>query len=341
MARRPLIRLVTAPALAGCSRPTVLTAAPAVQLPPRQLQRTRERVRRHAAPPPRPRPSWKPRPEQYTQTSRDQGPRDPDVRRREAARRPDPPGQRGRQGDRRQGAGRRDHHGLQQDRHRRRLRRHAGRRRPGVPRQARLRPAHRRRPRHRLERGPVERLRQPREQGRRRGDDLGAQAAVEQRQHRDDRRLLHGHQPDLRRRRQARRASRRSSRRCPAADVYRDVVASGGQIDSGFMPLWLGLVTATGLVPPAVGDHRPAVGDRRDGLAASVRRPRSPARPWSRRSPARSTAYDGPFYAERSPINVIDKVNVPTFLVAGEYDLFQRGTPLLFESCASAASRPR
>ncbi len=43
------------------------------------------------------------------------------------------------------------------------------------------------------------------------------------------------------------------------------------------------------------------------------------------------TAYDGPFYAERSPINVIDKVNVPTFLIAGEYDLFQRGTPLLFE----------
>ena len=35
----------------------------------------------------------------------------------------------------------------------------------------------------------------------------------------------------------------------PAADVYRDVVASGGQIDSGFMPLWLGLVTATSLQP--------------------------------------------------------------------------------------------
>ena len=29
---------------------------------------------------------------------------------------------------------------------------------------------------------------------------------------------------------------------------------------------------------------------------------------------------------------MIDKVNVPTFLVGGEYDLFQRGTPLLFES---------
>ena len=43
----------------------------------------------------------------------------------------------------------------------------------------------------------------------------------------------------------------------PAADVYRDVTASGGQIDSGFMPLWLGLVTATGLIPPAVGTSDP------------------------------------------------------------------------------------
>jgi uncharacterized protein len=44
------------------------------------------------------------------------------------------------------------------------------------------------------------------------------------------------------------------------------------------------------------------------------------------------TAYDGPFYAERSPINVISKVTVPTFLVSGEFDLFQRGTPLLYEN---------
>ena len=42
-------------------------------------------------------------------------------------------------------------------------------------------------------------------------------------------------------------------------------------------------------------------------------------------------AYDGQFYKDRSPINVIKQVKVPTFLVSGEYDLFQRGTPLLFE----------
>ena len=36
----------------------------------------------------------------------------------------------------------------------------------------------------------------------------------------------------------------------PAGDVYRDVVASGGQIDSGFMPLWLGLSPPPGWSRP-------------------------------------------------------------------------------------------
>ena len=117
----------------------------------------------------------------------------------------------------------------------------------------------------------------------------------------------------------------------PAADVYRDVVASGGQIDSGFMPLWLGLVTATGLVPPAVAtkDPQSAIG----ALASHIGGVGTFTGPTLLEAMAgQDTAYDGPFYAERSPINVINKVDVPTFLVGGEYDLFQRGTPLLYEN---------
>ena len=47
---------------------------------------------------------------------------------------------------------------------------------------------------------------------------------------------------------------------------------------------------------------------------------------------AQEPAYDGEFYEQRSVINVIDQVEVPAFFVSGEYDLFQRGTPLLFEA---------
>jgi len=117
----------------------------------------------------------------------------------------------------------------------------------------------------------------------------------------------------------------------PGADVYRDVVASGGQLDVGFIPLWLGLVTVTGLIPPAVGqsdpqsaftelaNHLTALGTFTVPLLLGATTGGEPA-------------YDGPFYQERSPINVISKVTVPTFLVSGEFDLFQRGTPLLFEN---------
>ncbi|MGA9101081.1 CocE/NonD family hydrolase [Aeromicrobium sp.] len=117
----------------------------------------------------------------------------------------------------------------------------------------------------------------------------------------------------------------------PGADVYRDIVASGGQLDVGFIPLWLGLVTFTGLIPPAFTPSEPlsAIGALVDHLVAAG----------TFTSPLLVKAalggdpnYDGPFYKERSVINVADQIDVPAFFVSGEYDLFQRGTPLLFEN---------
>jgi putative CocE/NonD family hydrolase len=117
----------------------------------------------------------------------------------------------------------------------------------------------------------------------------------------------------------------------PGADVYRDIVASGGQLDVGFIPLWLGLVTVTGLIPPAFTPKEPvpAIGALLDHLLAAG----------TFTSPLLLKAalggdpnYDGPFYKERSVINVADQIDVPAFFISGEYDLFQRGTPLLFEN---------
>jgi putative CocE/NonD family hydrolase len=117
----------------------------------------------------------------------------------------------------------------------------------------------------------------------------------------------------------------------PMADAYRDVVASGGQLDVGFIPLWLGLVTATGVIPPAYATSDPtsALGVLTQHLTTGG----TFTLPLLLSAMAgQDTAYDGPFYRQRSPINVVSKVTVPTFLVSGEYDLFQRGTPLLFEN---------
>ncbi|MDQ1105749.1 CocE/NonD family hydrolase [Nocardioides zeae] len=120
----------------------------------------------------------------------------------------------------------------------------------------------------------------------------------------------------------------------PAADVYRDVVASGGQIDIGFIPLWLGLVTTTGVVPPAYGATDPAA------ALTTLFQHLSGALTFTAPLVLAAVlggdpAYDGAFYRERSPIEVVDDVDVPTFLVGGQYDLFQRGTPLLFENLRS------
>lgn len=116
----------------------------------------------------------------------------------------------------------------------------------------------------------------------------------------------------------------------PAADVYRDVVASGGQIDVGFIPLWLGLVTATGVIPPAysVTEPQSALKMALDHLVAGLGFTVPLA---TQALLGGDPAYDGPFYRERSPIEVIDRIKVPTFLIGGEFDLFQRGTPLDFE----------
>ena len=117
----------------------------------------------------------------------------------------------------------------------------------------------------------------------------------------------------------------------PAADVYRDVVASGGQIDVGFIPLWLGLVTGTGVIPPAV-----TATDPESGFGAFVDHLTAAATftiPLMLDAlTGGEAAYDGTFYRDRSPNRVIDRVQVPTFLVGGEFDIFQRGTPLLFEN---------
>lgn len=120
----------------------------------------------------------------------------------------------------------------------------------------------------------------------------------------------------------------------PAADVYRDVVASGGQIDVGFIPLWLGLVTGTGIIPPAYTSTDPAAGFQT--LLQHLYGGGTITLPTSLSALlGGEKAYDGPFYQQRSPINVLDDVTVPTFLIGGQYDLFQRGTPLDFEELQS------
>jgi putative CocE/NonD family hydrolase len=124
----------------------------------------------------------------------------------------------------------------------------------------------------------------------------------------------------------------------PMADAYRDVTFQGGALDSGFMPLWLGLVTGLSDLPPSSLSDNPqeaatvyiehlfgnaefSVGKL---LGATL---------------GEEAAYDGPFYRLRSPVVRASQITVPVVIQGGWWDLFQRGEPLLWETLKHSRDR--
>lgn len=118
----------------------------------------------------------------------------------------------------------------------------------------------------------------------------------------------------------------------PIGDGYRDIVFTGGNVNATFIPMWMGLVTGLGALPLELAPEDPfaflqAFPERLFGAALDFQLPiilgallGDP-----------QTAYDEEFWAVRSPLEGADKVNVPTFVVGGLFDLFQRSEPLWFE----------
>jgi hypothetical protein len=120
----------------------------------------------------------------------------------------------------------------------------------------------------------------------------------------------------------------------PMADSYRDITFSGGQANVSFIPLWLGLVTGTSLIPPAyaldgdlaslvrattvLASHATNVGGFQLNTVLNA-------------TAGGDLAYDGEFWKTRSTIEVLDRIDVPAFVVGGHHDLFQRGEPLVYE----------
>src|SRR5437764_5109492 len=117
----------------------------------------------------------------------------------------------------------------------------------------------------------------------------------------------------------------------PMSDAYRDVTFGGGQVDTSFIPSWLGLVTGLGLLPPTYTPNDPAEAAKvlvqHAGGALSFQ-----AAQVIDSTTGGNAAYDGPFYRVRSPIERISKVRIPTFVVGGWFDLFQRAEPLLYQA---------
>lgn len=118
----------------------------------------------------------------------------------------------------------------------------------------------------------------------------------------------------------------------PIGDGYRDIVFTGGQVNPTFIPLWLGLVSVLGLTDPAVltdpANGVPAIADHVQSAITNFQVPillkalaGDPA-----------TAYDGDFWKIRSPLETDGRITVPTFVVGGLHDLFQRSEPMTYET---------
>ena len=119
----------------------------------------------------------------------------------------------------------------------------------------------------------------------------------------------------------------------PMGDAYRDMVFPGGQNNVGFIPFWLALVSGSALIPPPY-----ALSGNPDDLARGLELLASHALAFpgfdanfELDAMAGEGAYDGPRWKTSSPIEVVDKITVPTFIVGGLHDIFQRGEPLLYE----------
>lgn len=120
----------------------------------------------------------------------------------------------------------------------------------------------------------------------------------------------------------------------PVADAYRDIVLMGGQLNLGFMPLWVALVTALSASPGSrwAEDPAGAMQTAADHLLRAAAEDSTAQLLAKAALGDEEVVYDGPFWQDRSPINHVDTVQVPTFVTGGLNDLFQRGEPLLYEA---------
>ena len=119
----------------------------------------------------------------------------------------------------------------------------------------------------------------------------------------------------------------------PMGDAYRDIVFSGGQVNAGFIPLWMALVTGLGVIPTSAGFDN---GDPAYSLTTLLQHLEGALVDFQLPVIAGALVgdenrFDTAFWRIRSPLEQVDKIRAPTFVVGGLKDIFQRGEPLIYE----------
>lgn len=121
----------------------------------------------------------------------------------------------------------------------------------------------------------------------------------------------------------------------PMGDAYRGTAVPGGMLNANFINLWLSLTqnlsVSNGpaeLAHPQYADQIKAANqDHIDAIDDWYL-------PTIDNALDNQTGYatdDGNFWKARSPVETAHKIKVPTFIIGGSNDIFQRGEPLLYE----------
>ena len=118
----------------------------------------------------------------------------------------------------------------------------------------------------------------------------------------------------------------------PIGDGYRDILLNGGQLNTNFIPLWMTLVGILGAMPLDALKQDPQYGiklaaNKLDNMLTEFQIPMI-----ADVLKGNEYAFDGDFWSQRSPLEYAPKIKVPTFVVGGTRDLFQRSEPLWLEA---------
>jgi uncharacterized protein len=127
----------------------------------------------------------------------------------------------------------------------------------------------------------------------------------------------------------------------PIGDAYRDIVFTGGQVNTTFMPIWFGLIASLGLAQPELlTSPEQGSGAMLDHLSGTIVGFQAPLF-LQGLSGDRGIVYDDPtpgsFWQLRSPLENNARITVPTFVVGGLHDIFQRSEPLTYETIKTTA----
>lgn len=117
----------------------------------------------------------------------------------------------------------------------------------------------------------------------------------------------------------------------PAADTYRDTVFTGGSGNLLFISLWLSLTTLASVAnPDIILNPEEGIPEVIDVLSDALLEFQLPIFTQALLGDD-ELLYDGPFWQPRSPIERIDQIQAPTFIIGSVHDIFQRGELNLYE----------